>query len=181
MIFSRKSLVLSALALLGSQNAIAFTPSTLFQGNVRLSTKLYTSESVDVDAAARLEYDAWRKKYNKGAFNEKKFLTFKENYEAITVANVIAARQRREGKDAPKAMVLNEYADMTEEEYFAAKSGGGSDALSGATQAAAAQSKAASALGEASAALAEEEQVRSFFLSYILFFIFVFFTNILVC
>jgi hypothetical protein len=62
-------------------------------------------------------------------------------------------------------MSLNEYGDLTEEEYRAAISSGSKtittgDVLSKAVENAELQSEASSALSEAADALAEEERVR---------------------
>jgi len=82
--------------------------------------------SIPYDAAARLSFDEWRAKYEKGEFNADRFEAFKANYEAVTVANVIAAREARElsianGQGAAvistNHVELNEYADMTLQEY----------------------------------------------------------------
>ena len=129
--------------------------------------------SIPYDAAARLAYDDWRQTYSKGGFDPARFATFKANYELLTVANVKAAKAARDaGSDSPpKKLDLNEFADMTAEEYQAAMSGGGkapaeaekpegtSDVLGGAIEAAGLQSDASSALGDAADALAEEEEI----------------------
>ena len=57
--------------------------------------------------------------------NEDKFDTFKANYETITVANVVAAKEAQDnGTDRSKDLELNEYGDFTEAEYMAMQSGG---------------------------------------------------------
>jgi hypothetical protein len=123
--------------------------------------------SIPYDAAAKLEYESWRQKFNKGDFDEGKYAVFKDNYEALTVANVIAAKEAREGKtDGAKRLELNEYADLSMEEYEIVMSGGslpveeksGESVMSQVAAAAASQSEASTALGEAAASLAEEEE-----------------------
>ena len=121
--------------------------------------------SVDYDAAARLAYDEWCAKYGKEG-NDERFASFRDNHEALTVANVSAAKKARdEGTDRPDDLALNEYGDMTEVEYNAvmnpqsADEGGESKgALETVMEASAAQSSASSALAEAADALAEEEE-----------------------
>jgi hypothetical protein len=120
--------------------------------------------SIPYDAAARLAYDEWRQQFNKGAFDEKRFVSFKANYEAVTVANVVAKKEAREsGSDEPLAlMTLNEYGDFTEEEFSRLSSGSGSatgKVLEKALEVAQSQSEASSALEEAANALAAEEEV----------------------
>ena len=120
--------------------------------------------SIPYDAAARLAYDEWRKKYNKGDFDENRFQNFKANYEAITVSNVIAKKKaREEGNTDPSLLMLNEYGDFTVEEYDAAIKKGPpstSDILSEVLKANEAQSEVSAALKEAADALALEEEVR---------------------
>merc|ERR1712151_220899 len=67
--------------------------------------------SIPYDSAARLAYDEWRGKYGKGDFDAKKYEFFKQNYEAVVVANVKSAKDRRDGKDAPPTMELDKVAD----------------------------------------------------------------------
>ena len=140
-----------------------------------------TDVSIPYDAAARLAYNDWCNKFNKEPSDEK-FATFKSNYETITVANVVAAKESRDnGTERTKDLELNEYGDMTEAEYMAMQSGGAANAapspapaveeeaaapekgaLETVMEASAAQSEASSALSEAADALAEEEEVRFF-------------------
>ena len=75
--------------------------------------------SIDYDAAARVEYEAWVTKYQK-EYDPYRYEIFKSNYEKITIANVKSARDRRKGKKARAEMAMNEYADMTKEEYMLA-------------------------------------------------------------
>lgn len=86
--------------------------------------------SVPYDAAARLAFEQWKEKFGKADdyFDADRFEIFKANYEAITVANIVAKKQVREvsianGEGAAVItncrMVLNEYADLTFEEYEA--------------------------------------------------------------
>jgi hypothetical protein len=114
--------------------------------------------SIPYDAAARLAYDEWREKFNKGKFDDKRYPIFKANYEAITVANVVSKAQARlDGEEAPSLLTLNEYGDFTEEEYRKAMEKG--DVLGTAMDAAQSQEEASSALKDAADALAEEEEV----------------------
>ena len=124
---------------------------------------------IPYDAAARLAYDEWRNKYNKGSFDETRYQVFKSNYEAITVANVVAKKKaREEDGEAPALMTLNEFGDFTEEEYRAAMEGGSKaaqptttgDVLGKAVESAQSQSEASNALKDAADALAEDEEVR---------------------
>jgi hypothetical protein len=125
-----------------------------------------TDVSIEYDAAARLAYKDWCAKFGKDA-SDSKFKTFKANYETITVANVSAAKKAREsGTDRPKDLELNEFGDMSEEEYLqmqARKSAPASapekGAMESVMEASMAQSDASNALAEAADALAEEEEV----------------------
>jgi hypothetical protein len=118
--------------------------------------------SIPYDAAARLAYDEWRAQYNKGDFDANRYLNFKNNYETITVANVVAKKRARdEGTVSTSLMTLNEFGDYSENEYrIATASTSTGDVLSKALEAAELQVQASAALGEAADALAEEEQVR---------------------
>lgn len=137
------------------------------------STESQVDLTIPYDAAARLAYDTWREKYDKGAFNEGRYEVFKSNYEAITVANVVAKKKaREENGEAPALMTLNEFGDCTEEEYMAAMQGDSSsstaapqptttgDVLGKAMESAQSQSEASNALKDAADALAEDEEVR---------------------
>jgi Cathepsin propeptide inhibitor domain (I29) len=126
--------------------------------------------SIPYDSAARLAYDQWRAQYNKGNFDASRYQNFKNNYEAITVANVIAKKRARdEGTVSISLMTLNEFGDLSEVEYKLATQASSSsslptstgDVLSKALEAAELQVQASTALGEAADALAEEEQVRN--------------------
>lgn len=134
--------------------------------------------SIPYDAAARLAYDEWRAQFNKGDFDPKRFESFKTNYETITVANVVAKKKaREEGTVSLSLMALNEFGDLSEEEYQKATTTAAAaatteqstpptvtttgDVLSKAVEAAELQNQASNALGEAADALAEEEQVRT--------------------
>ena len=168
-------LAVLALSALGVENVAAFTPQTLGQVKLRVasqkrSTSVDMSSEVDVsvpyDAAARFAYDEWRQQFGKGEFNPSRYEAFKANYEAITVSNVIAKKQAREGGDEnPSLLALNEYGDYTAEEYQVIMSGSSDPTSSGdllgkAVEAAESQSEASTALQEAFDALAEEEEVR---------------------
>jgi hypothetical protein len=140
--------------------------------------------SVVCDSAARLAYQGWCAKYDKPQ-EESRYEVFKGNYEALTVANVSATKQARDESGdwkakAKQTLDLNEFADMTADEYTAAQSSDSSpapapvaeeepvveaplttgDVLGKALEAAEAQSEASSALVDAAEALAEEEEVR---------------------
>ena len=126
--------------------------------------------SIPYDSAARLAYDQWRAQYNKGNFDASRYQNFKNNYEAITVANVVAKKRARdEGTVSISLMTLNEFGDLSEVEYKIATQASSSsslptstgDVLSKALEAAELQVQASTALGEAADALAEEEQVRN--------------------
>jgi hypothetical protein len=196
--------VSAALAvLLVADAAVAFVPggaapsvvvssshaSTLSTTGLSATYKLGENDPNDTtipyDAAARLAYTEWTRAYNK-PYDADRYETFKANYEAIAVANVKAARAARDAGDeeAPKKLDLNEFADMTAEEYMAMQAkGSGStmslgaetttteakeeadptstgDVLGKAVEVAAMQEDASSALAEAADALAEEEEVR---------------------
>lgn len=171
-----RSYVLPALLALAARNADAFVPVNLAPiGSARVAPRfsMLASEvdidvSVDYDAAAKLAYSDWCNKYGKES-NDAKFATFKANYEALTVANVSAAKKARDnGTERPRDLELNEFGDMTEEEYMKMQSGGSTGgeeaaprkgALETAMEASVAQSDASNALAEAADALAEEEQV----------------------
>jgi hypothetical protein len=184
---SRKLMALAAFLALASEHASAFTPAALSQQqrfSVANSPLFAASDnvSVDYDAAAKLAYDEWRNLYGKGDFDAKKFQAFKTNYEALTIVNVKAAKKaREEGTQDVQKLELNEFADMTVEEYQNMQSGSVAASVSGstATTAAAAattttsplqaamdalnaQNAAADAISEAAAALAQEEEVGTF-------------------
>ncbi len=181
---SRRFLVLTALACLaGNHYAGAFAPSKpVFQTSTRLPVSLQeavTDVSIEYDSAAKLAYSEWREKYSKGDFDAARYESFKANYEALTIANVVAAKKARDEKSEtpPRRLDLNEFADMTAEEYMAMQSGETVEApkveeteesdesqkvdlLSAAFESTVSQSEAASAIEEAATALAEEEKVR---------------------
>jgi len=180
----------SLLASLECNNVQAFTPTAFLQVDrgfartqyniLRAEEKDQDTAAVDVsipyDAPARLAYDNWRAQYNKGDFDLGRYEAFKNNFEGISVANVMASRKEREQSisdgNGPavitkKKLQLNENADMTLEEYeemqakkkpAASESSDPSSKLDGAVQSAMAQSEASMALVEASAALEEEEE-----------------------
>ena len=178
---TRRILVLSALSVLAGYHATAFTPASLQTNRFtqkRLSLATDADSAIDVsipyDAAARLEYDKWRSNFDKGDFDEDKFTAFKVNYEMITVANVVAAKEARETGSSPKKFTLNQFADMTEEAYtamMAEKDAPSADSdsneeksesvdiMNASLNVASSQNEASAALEEASAALDEEEQV----------------------
>ena len=156
------------------------TTTTGLSATYKLGENDPNDTTVPYDAAARLAYTEWTRAYNK-PYDADRYETFRANYEAITVANVRAARVARDdgSEEAPKKLDLNEFADMTAEEYMAMQKTGGStmslgteaaettatetgDVLGKAVEVAAMQEDASSALAEAADALAEEEEVRSF-------------------
>ena len=184
--------ILAAFLALATQHADAFTPPSrpsasvgrnIISMSAPAAAQDVTDVSIPYDAAARLAYDGWCTKFNKEPSDEK-FATFKANYETITVANVVNAKESRDnGTERTKDLELNEYGDMTEAEYMAMQSGGADaaapspapaveeeqeaaapekGALETVMEASAAQSEASSALAEAADALAEEEEVRFF-------------------
>lgn len=161
---SHKVLAVAALATIASQNASAFTPYFLGRAS---NTRLFNSVSdvsIDYDAAAKLAYDQWRALNGKGDFDQEKYNVFKANYEAITIANVKAAKKARDegmSTDDIERLELNEYADMTAEDYMAMQGGDEPvSALDAAMDALAAQDAASGAIVDAAVALADEEQVR---------------------
>lgn len=124
--------------------------------------------SIEYDAAAKLAYTEWREKFNKGPFDQGRYPIFRANYEAISIANVISLKNARDtgNVDAISAIELNEFADMTEEEFSSMQTGGESTSVEATTSflenamvSSAAQSEAAKAIEEAAAALAEDEQL----------------------
>jgi hypothetical protein len=156
-----------------ARNVKLFTP--LLGASSRLSSSLLaeaatdtgasTDVSIPYDSAARLAYADWCTKFGKSP-DDTKYMAFKSNYEQISVANVVAAKEARDSDTArPKDLELNEYGDMTEEEYMAMMGGGATaesekGPLETVMEASAAQSEASVALAEAADALAEEEEVR---------------------
>lgn len=170
----------AAFLALASEHASAFTPATLSQQRFRVANSpnvppLFAASddvSVDYDAAAKLAYDEWRNLYGKGDFDSNKFQAFKTNYEALTIVNVKAAKKaREEGTQDVQKLELNEFADLTVEEYQKMQSGESVASSEAATPAATsspiqaamdalnAQNAASDAIGEAAAALAQEEEV----------------------
>jgi hypothetical protein len=137
-------------------------------GLAATSKKSETNNLNPYDDAARLAYEGWRKEFNKGDFDEKRYLIFKKNYEDISIANVMSKKQAREqGVDNPDLLNLNEFGDFTAEEYAKQQSGGAEkkkassplDVLSKAMKAAQSQTAASEALEDASSAMDKEEEV----------------------
>lgn len=170
----RRLVVLPALVALAARNADAFTPANFgartTSNSVRFSMVAENDVSIEYDSAARLAYKDWCAKFGKEGSDDR-FETFKANYEAITVANVSAAKKARdEGTDRPKDLELNEFGDMSEKEYLEMQSGGSAaseetpaaeptkGAMESVMEASMAQSDASSALAEAADAMVEEEE-----------------------
>ena len=128
--------------------------------------------SVPYDSAARLAYDEWRGQYDKGDFDEQRFEIFKNNYNTVTIANVKAKKKARDDDTVSLSLMsLNEFGDMTAEEYQQLVDGvpptsptrlSTGDVLGTAVKAAELQTQASNALEEASDALAIEEQVSQY-------------------
>lgn len=127
----RLALAAAALALAAASagRAAAFVPVPSTPTAARTPLAMTASESktdvsVEYDAAARLAYGAWCAKFGRDP-SEKRFAVFKGNYEAATVANVVAAKEAREkGTARPEDLELNEYGDLTADEYEVATAGG---------------------------------------------------------
>ena len=155
---------------------VVLLPSRLFSTSLASSdvtSSVGSDVSIPYDAAARLAYGEWCAKFDRKP-DESRYASFRSNYETIAVANVVAAKESQDaGTDRPKDLELNEYGDMTEDEYLAAMGGGGGGEveeeaaaaspekgpLETVMEASAAQSEASIALAEAADALAEEEEV----------------------
>lgn len=135
--------------------------------------------SIPYDAAARLAYDSWLQEFNKGEFNPNRYPQFKENYEALTAANMAAKKKARdEGTGTVDLLTLNEFGDFSAEEYEAMQRGetvdtsasaapaapasAGSDIMGKAMESIESQAEASNALEEAAEALADEEEVSLF-------------------
>ena len=82
--------------------------------------------SVPYDAAARLAYDEWLGRFDKGDFDPDRYPIFRGNYERVAVQNVTTKKKAREGaaeeegegaEVVPDIAELKEYADLSEEEY----------------------------------------------------------------
>ena len=165
------------LALLLAEEAVGFLPAMHRPAMkfprqplsaIGMAADTDTDVSIPYDAAARLAYDQWRAEYNKGDFDAARYETFKTNYETITVANVSAKKKaREEGTVSLSLLTLNEFGDMSEDEFLQKQKGSPKlefvstgDVLGMAVENAELQSMASNALVEAADALAEEEQVR---------------------
>lgn len=156
-----------AIILLSLQATSAFMSSERLNRASVMQRSMAVDKEVDLsipyDAAARLAYDEWREQFNKGEFDAKRYASFKANYEAVTVANVVAKKEAREsGSEEPIAlMTLNEYGDFTEQEFqqLSGSNSATGKVLEKALEVAQSQSEASSALEEAANALAAEEEV----------------------
>lgn len=160
--------VIAAVAILTTPWADAFTPtclrSPLHTRSRSTSSSLRASDfdiSIEYDAAAKLAYEDWRKKYNKGSFDENKYPVFLANYEAVSIANVIALKKARDSGsvDTVKSIELNESADSALIQPGGISTEPKASLLKKALASSAAQSEAAVAIEEAAAALAEDEQL----------------------
>ena len=169
--------MLLAWSTITTTNVGAFVPAATNQQQRAFA--LFSSPDDDVsipyDAAARLAYDEWLTEFDKGAFNPARYEQFKNNYEALTSANMAAKkRAREEGTGTVDLLTLNEFGDFSAEEYEAMQSGGeapaaaaepeapastGTDIMGKAMEAIESQAEASNALEEAAEALAEEEEV----------------------
>ena len=151
---------------------VATTLSNTATKEKETSSDVQVDVSIPYDAAARLAYDEWRVTYKKGDFDATRYESFKNNYKVLTVANISASKKAKDaGEEAPEKMELNEFADMSFDEYNAMNLGGEEESseeeeksdsgsiLETAMAGSAAQEAASSSLEEAAAALAEEEQV----------------------
>lgn len=67
--------------------------------------------SIPYDAAARLEYDKWRAKFGKGAFDADKYAKFKARYQAMTSLNMAAKKVARDTGTPPTLQELLADAD----------------------------------------------------------------------
>jgi hypothetical protein len=123
------SVAVLLVVLLSQRPVAAFVPNhqSLGQSRRLLSATLgmavdnkVVDVSIPYDAAARLAYDQWRADFNKGDFDATRFQIFKDNYEIITVANVKAKKKARDDSTVSLSsylMSMNEFGDMTQEEY----------------------------------------------------------------
>lgn len=131
--FTRSAIIAVVAVALSTTTTSAFVQQPLVQPrNTAVYAAASTKDTVDVsipyDSAARLSYDQWRKEFKKGSFDEKRYNSFKANYETISVANVVAKKVAREnsGDDTPvsdisdELLSFNEFGDFTAEEYAAA-------------------------------------------------------------
>jgi len=141
-------------------------------GIISVTEPVNVDLSIEYDAAAKLAYNQWREQYQKGDFDDDRYDAFKANYEVLTVANVIAAKEARESGESRERLEFNEFADFTTEEYMVL-SEGTTEALEETKEApeeaplsvmgnimesSNAQNEAANAIEEATAAMAEDEQ-----------------------
>jgi len=164
---------LLVLANWGIEDVGAFVPASRgqsFSPQLRLVEMMAADSDVSIpyDAAARLAYDDWRHEFSKGSFDDKRYEQFKNNYEALTAANMAAKKRARdEGTGTVDLLTLNEFGDYSAEEYEAMQAGGSDPSSSGtgimgkAMEAVESQAEASNALGEAADALAEDEVVRA--------------------
>jgi hypothetical protein len=143
--------VLLALTALAAQNSSAFAPNSLIvvrpdkassrplpvplllpTADPNTSTQLQAStqpmipmeNAINDDLSMRDEYDKWREKFKKGDFDPVRFQYFTSNYTALMGANAVAVKRAKElGMQVPSLMSLNEYGDMSLDEYRAIRAG----------------------------------------------------------
>ena len=126
---SRIVLLATFLALATNQSSLAFVSHTRFRRlticpreqhtTVALGALKLEKSSID-EFTLRLEYEKWREKYKKGAFDADRYVNFMSNY--VTLMGVNAAKSKNAEKlnrPAPKPIELNEYADCSYDEYRA--------------------------------------------------------------
>ena len=126
---SRIVLLATFLALATNQSSLAFVSNTRFRRlticpreqhtTVALGALKLEKSSID-EFTLRLEYEKWREKYKKGAFDADRYVNFMSNY--VTLMGVNAAKSKNAEKlnrPAPKPIELNEYADCSYDEYRA--------------------------------------------------------------
>ena len=78
--------------------------------------------SIPYDSASFLAYSEWLAKNKKEDPELERYDYFKKNYRAVVISNVIAKKMIREGipegETPPELLKLNQYADLSTEEYL---------------------------------------------------------------
>mmetsp|Transcript_48668 Transcript_48668/g.117696 ORF Transcript_48668/g.117696 Transcript_48668/m.117696 type:complete len:906 (-) Transcript_48668:87-2804(-) len=120
-----------------SDNDLSFSPPTTDQTT---TTTLFSSTSNNSPSTTKFDDDSlkfafneWKLMYGKQdePFDRKRFRAFKNNYQALTMANLEARDQAlKTGRPAPQWMTLNEYGDCTVDEYEQKKKTSASSAYS---------------------------------------------------